>query len=160
MNDLLKDGKQNNTKLPYERYENILKDKAKYLEDVQEASLVNYDLWPGNVILKQDGNHFMIEGIIDFERAFWGDPMADFAGSIMLLDYIYEEKELWEVYCKEKKTVQAISKEAHIRFTLYRLYIYTIMAAEVFRYGYLYRKAQTSFAMKNIEKCLLSLEEA
>lgn len=160
MTMLLNDGKKNGTKLPYVRYEKVLKDKTKYLEDIKVASLVDYDLWAGNVFVKQQGDKFVIEGIIDFERAFWGDAMADFGGSVMLLDHIFDEKEVWKVYKDKSNFNRDITKEDQIRSTFYRLYIYTIMAAETFRYGYFYGKIQTFFAMKNIKQCLTKLEEA
>ncbi|CAM3178704.1 phosphotransferase [Paenibacillus lupini] len=44
------------------------------LTDVKEASLVHWDLWDGNIFVK-DG---AISGLIDFERAFWGDPLCEY----------------------------------------------------------------------------------
>ncbi len=160
MTMILHDGKQNGTKLPYDRYEKVLRDKTKYLEDIKVASLVDYDLWAGNVFVKQQGGKYVIEGIIDFERAFWGDAMADFDASIMLLDHIFEEKEVWNIYKDKAILPPDITKEMQIRSAFYRLYIFTIMAAETFRYGFLYRKLQTSYAVSNIKQCLKILEEA
>ncbi len=159
MTMILNDGKRNGIKLPYERYEKVLYEKSKYLDDIKEASLVDYDLWAGNVFVKQQGEQFVIEGIIDFERAFWGDPLADFGGSFMLLDHIYEEKEVWKVYQEKAGLNTGITKEIQIRRAFYNLYIYTIMAVETFRYDFLYRKIQTFFSVKNIKKYLNELEE-
>jgi aminoglycoside phosphotransferase (APT) family kinase protein len=160
MSMLLEDGKKNGTKLPYERYERVLKDKSGYLEAVKEPSLVDYDLWSGNVFVKQQGENYALEGIIDFERAFWGDPLADFGGSVMLLDNIYEEADLWKVYQEKVKLGRELSKDDYIRRAFYGLYIYTIMAVETFRYGFVYSRIQGLFAMKNIKKYLKILEEA
>jgi aminoglycoside phosphotransferase (APT) family kinase protein len=160
MTMLLNDGKRNGTKLPYDRYEKVLQEKSNYLEDIKVASLVDYDLWAGNVFVKQQGEKFVIEGIIDFERAFWGDPLADFGGSVMLLDHIFEEEDVWKIYKEKSNFNQEITKEAQIRSNFYRLYIFTIMAAETFRYGFLYSKIQTFFSIKNIKQCLTKLEEA
>ena len=157
---ILEDGKKNGTKLPYERYEKVLKEKSGYLEAVKEPSLVDYDLWAGNVFVKQQGEEYVLEGIIDFERAFWGDPLADFGGSVMLLDNIYEEPDVWKSYQEKAKLGRGLSNEDQIRRAFYGLYIYTIMAAETFRYGFLYSRIQGLFAMKNIKKYLKILEEA
>ncbi|GIP21175.1 aminoglycoside phosphotransferase [Paenibacillus sp. J22TS3] len=44
------------------------------LDEVKVPYLVHWDLWEGNVFI-QDGK---VSGIIDFERAFWGDPLIEF----------------------------------------------------------------------------------
>ena len=43
------------------------------LDEVSEPALVHWDLWAGNVFVK-DGK---ITGITDFERALWGDPLME-----------------------------------------------------------------------------------
>lgn len=40
---------------------------------VRKASLVHWDMWEGNVFVK-DGH---VSGIIDWERAMWGEPFMD-----------------------------------------------------------------------------------
>ncbi|MFC9243874.1 phosphotransferase family protein [Streptomyces sp. NPDC057136] len=49
------------------------------LEEVTEPRLVHFDLWPGNIFVDpaDDGSHARITGLIDHERAFWGDPAAE-----------------------------------------------------------------------------------
>ncbi|MFF8280096.1 phosphotransferase family protein [Streptomyces lateritius] len=49
------------------------------LEEVTEPRLVHFDLWPGNIFVDSadDGSHARITGLIDHERAFWGDPAAE-----------------------------------------------------------------------------------
>lgn len=137
----------------------MLREKSKYLDDIKEASLVDYDLWSGNVFVKQQGEKYVLTGIVDFERAFWGDPLADFEGSVMLLNHIFEEVDVWNVYKEKSNFKREFTKEDQIRSTFYRLYIFTIMAAETFRYDFLYSKIQTLFSMKYIKRCLKWLEE-
>jgi aminoglycoside phosphotransferase (APT) family kinase protein len=48
------------------------KDKAAFAS-VLDASLVHWDMWEGNVFVK-DGH---VSGIIDWERALWGEPFMD-----------------------------------------------------------------------------------
>ena len=43
------------------------------LESVEEASLVHWDLWDGNVFVDRK----KLTGVIDFERALWGDPLIE-----------------------------------------------------------------------------------
>ncbi|MFF8970324.1 phosphotransferase family protein [Streptomyces sp. NPDC014995] len=49
------------------------------LDEVTEPRLVHFDLWPGNIFvdLTDGGEHARIAGLIDHERAFWGDPAAE-----------------------------------------------------------------------------------
>lgn len=48
------------------------KDRA-FFDEVKTATLVHWDMWEGNVFVK-DGK---VTGIIDWERAMWGDPLMD-----------------------------------------------------------------------------------
>jgi aminoglycoside phosphotransferase (APT) family kinase protein len=50
------------------------------LDEVTEPRLIQFDLWPGNIFIDvpDDGNRRpRIVGLIDHERAFWGDPAAE-----------------------------------------------------------------------------------
>jgi len=44
------------------------------LKEVSEPRLLHWDLWDGNVFVK-DGQ---VSGIVDFERAIWGDPLMEY----------------------------------------------------------------------------------
>lgn len=39
--------------------------------------LVHWDLWAGNIFITFTGDTPKIEGIVDFERALWGDPLME-----------------------------------------------------------------------------------
>ncbi|PBC70352.1 phosphotransferase family enzyme [Streptomyces sp. TLI_235] len=45
------------------------------LAEVTEPKLVHFDLWPGNIFVDPAGPR--VTGLIDHERAFWGDPAAE-----------------------------------------------------------------------------------
>jgi aminoglycoside phosphotransferase (APT) family kinase protein len=49
------------------------------LDEVTAPRLVHFDLWPGNVFvhMADDGSATRVTGLIDHERAFWGDPAAE-----------------------------------------------------------------------------------
>ncbi|MFI0084789.1 phosphotransferase family protein [Streptomyces bobili] len=49
------------------------------LDEVTEPCLVHFDLWPGNIFVRMadDGSAARVTGLIDHERAFWGDPAAE-----------------------------------------------------------------------------------
>jgi Phosphotransferase enzyme family len=44
------------------------------LDDVRTPVLVHFDLWDGNILLDRISGSVEIGGLIDAERAFWGDP--------------------------------------------------------------------------------------
>ncbi|XOV87786.1 MAG: phosphotransferase family protein [Pseudomonadota bacterium] len=46
--------------------------------EVEVPQLVHWDLWQGNVFLSATGEPH-ITGVIDFERALWGDPLMEVA---------------------------------------------------------------------------------
>ena len=45
----------------------------KLFDEVRSATLVHWDMWEGNVFVS--GHH--VSGIIDWERALWGEPFMD-----------------------------------------------------------------------------------
>jgi len=78
LENLLRDGEYYGVSLPLES--SVIRDRVGenlgYLEDINQASLVHWDLWEGNVLIREDQK--CLSGIIDCERAFWGDPLAEF----------------------------------------------------------------------------------
>lgn len=72
---VLADGESEGLRLT-EEYDTIRSEVARrlgVLDEVTEPRLIHWDLWDGNVFIK-DG---AITGIIDFERALWGDPLME-----------------------------------------------------------------------------------
>ncbi|WP_239615988.1 phosphotransferase family protein [Cohnella mopanensis] len=69
------DGKDAGVTMPiaYEELEKLIEKQLDCLNDVVEPRLLHWDLWDGNVFVK-DGQ---VTGIIDFERALWGDPLME-----------------------------------------------------------------------------------
>jgi len=48
---------------------------ADALDEVSEPRLVHWDLWDGNVLI--DPTTHRLTGLLDFERALWGDPLME-----------------------------------------------------------------------------------
>lgn len=159
MQMILSDGKAHGLNLPYGRYEKVLKEKEQYLEQVKEPKLVNYDLHPGNIFLIKQGDRYVIEGIVDFERAYWGDPYADFPAAFLLTDDISTEKDFWMAYKAAANITHDITKDEKIRLLMYRLYLFTIMWVEIYRYGFFYARFQEYFSRKVVQKCLDELDK-
>ncbi|MBN1978495.1 MAG: aminoglycoside phosphotransferase family protein [Anaerolineae bacterium] len=76
------------------------------------ARLLHMDVWSQNILVDGAGN---VSGLVDFDRALWGDVEIEFA----VLDYCgISEPPFWEGYGAERDT----SPSAMIRRQFYLLY--------------------------------------
>lgn len=73
--DVLNDGEKKNVDLgvSYGFMRNLIQSLKDVLKSVATPYFVHWDLWAGNVLIKDD----VITGIIDFERALWGDALIE-----------------------------------------------------------------------------------
>ncbi|WP_308406652.1 phosphotransferase [Streptomyces sp. AC555_RSS877] len=99
------------------------------LDEVTTACLVHFDLWEGNILLDRPaGEEPRIGGLIDGERMFWGDPLADFV-SLALLGDIRKDEAFLAGY-REAGGRADFDTPAQVRLALYRAYLYLIMLSE------------------------------
>ncbi|MBK3638477.1 aminoglycoside phosphotransferase family protein [Streptomyces sp. MBT97] len=98
------------------------------LDEVTVAALVHFDLWPGNILVDGIGARARIAGLIDGERMFWGDPLADFVSTALLGDIRTDEAFL-AGYRAAGGTAD-FDRPARLRLALYRAYLYLIMLTE------------------------------
>jgi len=76
------------------------------------ASLLHMDIWHQNILVDRKGN---VTGLVDWDRALWGDPEIEFA----VLDYCgISEPAFWEGYGRKRDE----SDPARIRQVFYLLY--------------------------------------
>lgn len=85
------------------------------LTEVDRACLVHWDLWDGNIFV--DDGH--VSGVIDFERAVWGDPLFE-------QNFFNPEPRFIEGYGSDPRQ----SPGADERLMLYELYLYLVMVIE------------------------------
>lgn len=73
--DVVGDAESENLALPasYETVRHEISLRLDALDEVTEPLLVHWDLWDGNIFV----NDGAINGLIDFERAIWGDPLLE-----------------------------------------------------------------------------------
>ncbi|WP_406428552.1 aminoglycoside phosphotransferase family protein [Streptomyces sp. NBC_01589] len=73
--DVLRDGQRRSVDLgwDYELVRGLFSAHADCLDEVLEPRLVEWDLWEGNVMVREG----KLLGIIDHERALWGDPLIE-----------------------------------------------------------------------------------
>ncbi|WP_245821771.1 aminoglycoside phosphotransferase family protein [Lentzea waywayandensis] len=91
---------------------------AQAFDEVQRPALVHFDLWDGN-ILADTG----LTGLVDGERAFWGDPVAEFV-SLALFESIEDDEHFLTSYGFE------FTGSARLRLAAYQAYLYSIMLVE------------------------------
>jgi aminoglycoside phosphotransferase (APT) family kinase protein len=61
--------------------------------DVHTPCLLHSDLWTFNLLVTRKQGRPLISGVLDTERAWWGDPLADW---IMFLWSIRSEEAHWQ----------------------------------------------------------------
>lgn len=99
------------------------------LDAVTVPSLVHFDLWPGNVFLTAEaGGPPRIQAVIDHERAFWGDPLADFV-TPTIFGELRDDDPLLAGY-REAGGRVSLTPDAVTRDALYRVYLYMILLVE------------------------------
>lgn len=98
------------------------------LEEVTVPRLVHFDLWRGNILVERADTGPRIGGLIDGERMFWGDPLADFV-SLALLGDIRQDVDFLTGY-QEEGGAAAFDGAGRQRLALYRSYLYLIMLVE------------------------------
>jgi aminoglycoside phosphotransferase (APT) family kinase protein len=117
ISDVLSDGERVEISLgmSYRELRNLIDKAGDALEQVGKPSFVHWDLWDGNVFVK-DGR---ITGIIDFERALWGDPLME----AYFRSHSYHDK-FNDGYGENLRA------KAPVRALLYDIYLYLIMVIE------------------------------
>ncbi|MFJ7491176.1 phosphotransferase family protein [Streptomyces sp. NPDC097727] len=99
------------------------------LDDVARPALVHFDLWQGNLLVDGGPGARTIGGIVDGERMFWGDPVADFV-SLALFGNVEEDEDFLAGYADGSGQPVVFDASVRLRLALYRCYLYLIMLVE------------------------------
>ncbi|WP_367130716.1 phosphotransferase family protein [Saccharothrix sp. HUAS TT1] len=97
---------------------------AHLLDEVTAPVLVHFDLWEANIFLL-DGH---VEGVIDPERAFFGDPLAEIATVALFAE---PDEDFLAGYGRD-----AFTAVEETRIALYRAYLCLVMIVEGVPRGY------------------------
>lgn len=62
---------------PSDEIRSFLTECEQFFQEVTTPVLVHWDLWEGNIFVDRIKGNWEITGIIDFERALWGDPLME-----------------------------------------------------------------------------------
>jgi aminoglycoside phosphotransferase (APT) family kinase protein len=103
---------------PAPQIRELLAAQAPVLDQVQTPVLVHFDLSDGNILVDMGQGAPRIGALIDAERAFWGDPLAEFVSLALFAD-IEQDPAFLHGYRKAGGTV-AFDAAAWLRLSLYR----------------------------------------
>lgn len=124
IDSLMLDASHKQVQLPAsaEEITEICKRYKSSLDEVKLPSLVHWDLWEGNIFVK-DGQ---IVGIIDTERALWGDPLMEYYFRSFMHSPAHMKGYGWEEFTESESQ----------RILIYDLYLALIMHIECTYRGY------------------------
>lgn len=123
--DLLDDAARWSVPVPALEVRAAMARHAAVLADVVRPSLVHTDLWAGNVFVDPASGE--VVGIIDPERAFWGDPLADLVG----VDPMSRSVGTPELLAGYGPGLDVTSPSARTRLELYRMRLCLVMLIEI-----------------------------
>jgi aminoglycoside phosphotransferase (APT) family kinase protein len=137
LDDILADATRLDTELP-EKPAAIATRLARHadaLAGVDRPALVHFDLWDGNIFIRPTDNGWRLTGLIDGERALYGDPYAEFV-SLALFRDVREVPELLAGYASVTGQPIEFTDEVQTRLDLYTAYLYLLIATEGATRGY------------------------
>ncbi|MBN1418146.1 MAG: aminoglycoside phosphotransferase family protein [Planctomycetes bacterium] len=122
----------------------ILDRRLEHFEHAPPASLLHMDVWAQNILIDNRGR---MTGLVDWDRALWGDPEIEFA----VLDYCgISRPAFWRGYGKARDR----SPSARIREVFYSLY-------EIQKYIVVYglRRRQPSHARRYRDEAMRIIKQ-
>jgi aminoglycoside phosphotransferase (APT) family kinase protein len=78
------------------------------LDEIDEPRLLHGDLWVPNVMLALDTPEPTITGVLDHDRASWGDPAADWTTWMIAQRPATERAAFWKTYGAPPDTARAV----------------------------------------------------
>jgi aminoglycoside phosphotransferase (APT) family kinase protein len=132
---------------------------APALDAVDAPRLVHFDLWDGNLFFEGAGDDARLGGIIDGERTFWGDPLAELA-SLALFGEIEGDAAFLRGWAEGAGAPLVFDEATRARVALGQLYLYAIMRVEPATRGadWLGRLVIAPLAARSLRRALRRLE--
>lgn len=128
------------------RLMDLLREGRSLLDAVGEPCLVHGDLWLRNVLIAPRGEDWAITGLLDAERAFWGDPAAEWIFGFLDLPTAF-----WDAY---GRSLAEPTGDALWRRRAYQARGALQMILEGLRFGF-----DTNFAHEQFARHLQDLQE-
>ena len=134
---------------------------AAALDAVDAPHLVHFDLWDGNVFVERAAGGARLSGLIDGERAFWGDPLFELP-SLALFGEIEGDEAFLLGYAEEQGRPLVFDELARTRIALAQLYLYLIMWIEPAprAFGLVKRVATRLYVGRFLHRALRRLERS
>jgi aminoglycoside phosphotransferase (APT) family kinase protein len=114
--------------LPAAEVRQLFAAHAGLLDEVTVPVLTHFDLWEGNILVSTGPDGREVGALIDAERAFWGDPLADLV-TLGLYHDIETDAAFLRGYRSEGGRV-AFSPAERERIALYSAYLQLILWVE------------------------------
>lgn len=145
IDNIVQDAAIVNAKIPYlNEIKNIIDSYSHILREVSEPVITHFDLWQGNIFIKDK----KLYSIIDCERTIFGDPLGDFIHLNFLSPFnIDENKHLIDGYNSVADKKLSFNKNELIRLYLMRIYLGLIAYVESY---YRFSKLDAMFYGKRI----------
>ncbi|GEM_PF-384449 len=159
MNSIIQDGREQGLDLPYDAIMSAFEPLWEILNEVTVPSLVNFDMWSKNIMLAEKEGEYYIDAMIDHERAFFGDPYAEFIYSATICGDILNSQTFMENYSLISGKPFTFTRNDRIRLYMYNLYLTLLMGVEVYRYSEEDKKQRMEYCNWKIPNDLMELRE-
>ncbi|HVN43113.1 MAG TPA: aminoglycoside phosphotransferase family protein [Steroidobacteraceae bacterium] len=123
-----------------DRFRALLREERWRFDAVDEPRLVHGDLWQRNVLVEPGPQGWHITGLLDAERAFFGDPAAEW-----IFGFLDIPEAFWEGYGR-RLTSDALDSDARWRRCAYQARGALYMMLEGVRFGFDATFAHEQFA--------------
>jgi aminoglycoside phosphotransferase (APT) family kinase protein len=83
----------------------VVRTHPQQLDEIQVPRLLHGDLWLFNLLIRRGANEPSIVGVLDADRSWWGDPMADW--TMFILAHADKEEgrsHFWQAYGQPEDT--------------------------------------------------------
>ncbi len=94
----------------------IVRDQATQLDAIAQPHLLHGDLWLFNLLVTHNVDGPTISGVLDADRAWWGDPLADWTMFVLAMGARPETHQFharfWQAYGEAEQTPEAAFRQA------------------------------------------------
>jgi aminoglycoside phosphotransferase (APT) family kinase protein len=108
----------------------VTEDNRRILDEIDQPRLMHGDLWTVNILIDPDATDPTITGVVDCDRASWGDPRSDWTIEMAGRRPGTERDAFWDTYPQP-----APSPAADVRASIYRARILGAVRLERHRLG-------------------------
>lgn len=97
--------------------------------DVPRACLTHFDLWDKNVLVRPGPDGWRLSGVVDWERGFFGEGLADVFSATVACDGV-ERQAVLEGIAEAGGARWSLDEAELRRLALYRAYLWLVAIAE------------------------------